>query len=316
MKLQELIDQYIRYRRSLGEKFKTNETYLKAFCRMMGGNIEPSGISEEMINKFLYAGMPVTSGWFVKHTALKGFYNYAVSRGYIEKSVISQITPKRPPPFVPYIYSRHELKILFQGALSYQKNQSHVHPYMIRIILILIYATGLRLHEALSLKLSDVDLKESVITVEQSKFYKSRLVPFNQEILNIINEYLCWRKSHAYSEKLNVTLFVCKYDQALNGSTVEQVFLKIRKNTGIKRMDKANYQPRIHDLRHTFAVHRLTSWYVEKKDVQQLLPILSTYLGHQHLVHTSVYLTMTNDLLQEASVRFEQYATGENHEKR
>lgn len=85
---------------------------------------------------------------------------------------------------------------------------------------------------------------------------------------------------------------------------------RIRKKAGIKRADGGRYQPRLHDIRHTFAVHRLVSWYEEGANVQMLLPFLSTYLGHTTLAATSVYLSMTDDLLQEANMRFEHYAMG------
>jgi integrase len=77
---------------------------------------------------------------------------------------------------------------------------------------------------------------------------------------------------------------------------------------GIRRADGRRFQPRLHDLRHTFAVHRLTSWYQQKADVQRLLPQLSTYLGHTSLSCTQVYLSMTPELLREASACFEHYA--------
>ena len=81
-------------------------------------------------------------------------------------------------------------------------------------------------------------------------------------------------------------------------------------DTGIYR-DGASYQPRLHDLRHTFAVDRLTSWYRQGACVQKLLPVLSVYLGHAHLWATAVYLSMTPDLLAEANARFERYAQQE-----
>jgi integrase len=82
----------------------------------------------------------------------------------------------------------------------------------------------------------------------------------------------------------------------------------VRKQAGVERNDGASYQPRLHDLRHTFAVHRLTSWYREGADVQKLLPQLSVYLGHVCLSSTQVYLSMTPELLASASSRFERYA--------
>jgi integrase len=311
MKLDQLITQYINYRKSLGEKFKTNETILKSFCKNTGPSMKIKNISEDRINRFLYGDTTIiTSGWFVKHTALLGFYRYALTRNYVTTIPLPNVLPKRPQPFVPYIYSRSELKLLFDTALNYQKNKSHISSNMIRMVLILTYSLGLRLHETLSIKLVDIDLKNSVLAIQQSKFYKSRLVPFNNEIKKVIEEYFRWRKGKNQSQSAESFLFIGKNNQPFNISTMRNAFQRIREKAGIKRDDDANFQPRIHDLRHTFAVNRLTSWYQENKDVQQLLPVLSTYLGHKHLAHTTVYLTMTDDLLQVANMRFEKFAIG------
>ena len=117
------------------------------------------------------------------------------------------------------------------------------------------------------------------------------------------------------SQSLNAHFFIGKNNQPLNLYTVEGIFQRIREKAGIMRNDGATYQPRLHDLRHTFAVHRLISWYKGNKNVQQLLPILSVYMGHKYLAHTSVYLTMTDDVLQEAKKCFERYAIKNNYEE-
>ena len=312
MNLQQLITQYIIYRKSLGEKFKTNETYLKAFSKAMGPSVNIKSISEDMLDGFLYGNSAtITSGWFIKHTALLGFYRYALIRNYVTKIPLPRILPKRPQPFVPYIYSKQELKRLFDTTLTYQKNKSHVKPYMVRTTLILTYALGLRLHETLSIRLSDVDMKNHVITIQQSKFYKSRIVPFNTQLADVITAYLDWRITQKKSQNSDAPLFVGKNNEPFNADTMRGIFQRIREKAKIRRNDNARYQPRIHDLRHTFAVNRVTTWYQENKNVQQLLPILSVYLGHTHLAHTTVYLTMTNDLLREAGKRFEKYAIGD-----
>jgi integrase len=309
MKLEQLILQYIGYRKSLGEKFKTNETYLKAFCKAIGPLRPIKSINKKKVNNFLYSSSAIiTSGWFIKHTALLGFYKYALVRNYVTQIPLPDILPKRPPPFVPYIYSNAELKRLFDTALTYQVNRSHIIPFMIRTILIITYGLGLRIHEALSVTLNDIDMDNQVITIQQSKFYKSRLLPFNQQLKMIIKTYLQWRIKQKQPQSPDAYLFISKNNQPLNHSTIEGIFKRIREKAGIKRTDKATYQPRLHDLRHTFAINRLVSWYQENKDVQQLLPVLSAYLGHKYLAHTSVYLTMTDNLLQEAKMRFEKYA--------
>jgi len=312
MNLEQLINQYISYRKSLGEKFKTNEACLKAFCKTMGASTKIKSITENMVIDFLYGNLKaVTSGWFVKHTAVFGFYQYVLTRGYVTTIPLPKTLPKRPELFVPYIYSNQELKKIFKTALIYQKIKSHIQPYMVRIILFITYALGLRLCETLSIKLADINTKENFILVQKSKFYKSRLVPYNKQVAKVINDYIVWRKKRKCSQLATAPLFVGKNDNVFNDDTMRGIFQKIREKAKIRRDDNTTYQPRMHDLRHTFAVNRLTSWYRENKDVQKLLPVLSTYLGHKYLAHTSVYLTMTKDLLKEANTRFEKYALGE-----
>jgi site-specific recombinase XerD len=308
MKLNQLITDYVRYRKSLGEKFKTNEAYLKAFCSAIGPQRPIKSITAVMVHRFLYGKSDtVTTGWFVKHSALLGLYQYAISRNYVTTIPLPKTLPKRPQGLAPYIYSSRELKLLFDGALSYQKNKSHIDPYMVHVSLKLIYTLGLRVHEALSVTLGDIDMDNLVITIRQSKFYKSRLVPFNQQVKNLLKKFLQWRKDHGQSHYADATLFMDQRSKPFNASSLRGIFQKIRANAGIRRTDDAYFQPRLHDLRHTFAVNRLLTWYQENKDVQQLLPILSVYMGHTYLAHTSVYLSMTDDLLREANARFEKY---------
>lgn len=308
MNLKTLILNYIAYRKAMGEKFLTNATYLKAFSKAMGDSIDIEHVSIAQITDFLYGHSPVTSAWFIKYTALAGFYEYAICRGFIDYSPLPKTIPKKPPAFVPYIYTRQELRQLFKAAFTYQKNRSYVEPYMVHKILIVLYGTGLRLSEALSLTLADVDLHQSVIVVKQTKFYKTRLVPFGAQLDEVIRAYISWRKKKGFSQEDDSPFFYGRDNKSLDISTMRAAFQRIRKKAGIQRTDGARYQPRLHDLRHSFCVHRLMSWYQESADVQQLLPILSVYMGHAHLAATSVYLTMTNDLLQKAGKRFEKYA--------
>lgn len=311
MKLYQLINQYVSYRKALGEKFKTNETCLKAFCRAIGPEMLISSITEKTVFRYLYSkSATVTTGWFVKHTALLGLYQYAISRNYVKEIPLPKTLPKRPQGLIPYIYSQQELKLLFDSALTYQRNKSHIEPYMVRMSLVLTYTLGLRVHETLSITLGDVDMDNLVITIRQSKFYKSRLVSFNQQVRKILKSFLQWRKEHQQPQHAEAHLFMCQHNEPFNADTLRGIFQRIRHHAGIKRKDGAAFQPRLHDLRHTFAVNRLISWYRENKNVQQLLPILSVYMGHTYLAHTSVYLSMTDELLQQANNRFEKYVKG------
>lgn len=249
----------------------------------------------------------ITNSWFSKQTHLRGLFNYAISRGYINKLPLPDFSPQKPPKYRPYIYSNTELKRIFAAALTYQKGPSQADPFMIRTILILTYTLGLRRREVLLIKLKDIDLKKGTILIEQSKFYKTRYVTFNEQIKDIIVSYLLLRKERKTALDPTSYLFMWKDNKPLRGSHLDNIFSKIRREAGINRQDGATYQPRIYDLRHTFATNRLISWYEEGKNVQLLLPVLSTFLGHHCLAYTSVYLSMTDKLLEEASIKFNNY---------
>jgi site-specific recombinase XerD len=137
---------------------------------------------------------------------------------------------------------------------------------MVRVILILLYCTGLRIREALSLTIADIDLSQSLLTIRGTKFYKTRLVPYGTQLSKIITCYIVWRSNHGYSKNKNSSFFINDNKKSLSVFAMEGIFRKIRKSAGIRRTDKSRYQPRLHDIRHTFAVHRLTSWYKEHSD--------------------------------------------------
>jgi integrase/recombinase XerD len=174
-------------------------------------------------------------------------------------------------------------------------------------LLLLLYGTGLRVSEALALNQAEVDLTTAVITIRATKFYKTRLVPLGAELQQALAAYRAQRPS---TSDAKAPFLTNKDGTRLIYRTINQAFGKLRKRAGVQRQ-AGRFQPRMHDLRHTFAVHRLVSWYQSGADVQRLLPQLSTYLGHAHLRATQVYLTMTPELLTAASARFAAYASQE-----
>jgi site-specific recombinase XerD len=258
---------------------------------------------------FLAGHGHVTQNWHRKYTALRGFFHYALSRGHLSPSPLPTTVPKRPARFVPHIYTTDELCRLLDGTASYQKHFMEQHTF--RAILLLLYGAALRVSEALSLNLADVDLEEALIVIRDTKFYKTRLVPLGSELNGAMTKYAKQRKRDGHSQSANAPFFVTKLGAKIPIYLLQRAFRRLRAQTGVRREDGARYQPRLHDLRHAATVHRLTAWYREGKDVQRLLPLLSTYLGHTDIASTQIYVTMTPDLLHEASKRFAQYVFGE-----
>jgi integrase/recombinase XerD len=311
MKLKQLIAQYVAFRKDLGVSFENDASLLASFSRTMGEEADISEVQADRVKAFLDGCRPITCYWHRKHSALTGFYRYAVSRGYVAAAPLPMIIPKQPERFVPYIYSREELRCLLDGTTSYQKQRIEMEPHTFRTILLTIYGAALREGECLSLTLSDVDLSQALLTIRDTKFYKSRLVPLGCDLNEAMLRYARRRKSEGHSQEGNAPFFVTKLGERIQNDLLRRAFRRLRKQAGISRDDGARYQPRLHDLRHSAAVHRLTTWYREGRDVQRLLPLLSTYMGHADIGGTQRYLTMTPELLQQASSRFAAYAFAE-----
>src|SRR6266702_8070819 len=189
MKLQTICEQYAAFRKTLGERFEVNGRQLKAFCRAMGPNLDIADVSSEKVNTFLVGNGPLTTSWYVRHNALLGFYRYAISRGLVATSPLPLAIPKRPPAFQPYIYSPAELRRMLDSTESCRRPRSDLDAPVMRSLLLLMYGAALRTYEALCLTIGDVDLPGAVLTIRDSKFFKTRLVPIGPKTVQALAEY-------------------------------------------------------------------------------------------------------------------------------
>jgi site-specific recombinase XerD len=311
MSLSEIASRYVASKQSMGMRFHTEARTLKSFCKAMG-DIGIAEVQPATVQAFLAGTGPVTRFWHRKHEALRGFYRFAMARGYTAVSPLPGRAPQPPHAFVPYIFSHEELRRLLDTAASPARHsRSHIQPHSFRMLILILYGAGLRISEALSLTLGDVDLNGGILTVRESKFYKTRLVPIGPDLIPVLASYAA-RRTREHPAKPDTRLFVSRTGTLVTRQTAENTFARLRVRAGVLRRDGSRYQPRLHDLRHSFAVHRVVSWYRQGADVQRLLPKLATYLGHVNIAATQRYLTMTPELLQEASRLFENYAGGRN----
>jgi integrase/recombinase XerD len=310
----EAITQYVTFRQAAGADFRPTAQLLGAFCRAVGPDVPIADIPVERVQAFVDGHGPVTCYWHRKHSALRRFYRYAVGHRLLEHVPLSSTTARRPPAFVPYLFTRDEVRRLLDATSRYRTGRFHLEPHTFRALVLLLYGAGLRLGEALHLTLADVDLPAALLTIRDTKFYKTRLVPLGPDLCGAMRRYAERRQGDYSTQAAESAFLVDRKGWPLKDGTVRQAFAQLRRCAGISRTDGARYQPRPHDLRHAFAGHRLTTWYRCGADVQRLLPHLSTYLGHVTIAATQVYLTMTPELLREASLRFERYADLEGHD--
>lgn len=312
MTLREAIEQYILWRKAHGAKFTAGANLLHQFLRHADGDAECDAVSTAQILAFLAGAGPLTRHRENKYYTLAGFWRHAISRGHATRSPLPNSEPKSPPRTPPYIYSRDELRRLLDPAAvtSSRRGAVQLDGVTFRTLLLLLYGAGLRFSEATSLTLADVDLAEDVLTIRATKFYKSRLVPIGPQLATVLANYMPLRRRGTLAQGETSFVLANRDGTRLASSTVHGAFDALRRIAGVHGTPGGRQIPRLHDLRHSFAVHSLTAWYRQGADVQRLLPVLSTYLGHTDLEGTKVYLSMTPELLQQASLRFARYARG------
>jgi len=307
MKLGQATREYVANKQATGMVFGVEANVLRAFTKKLGPNVPIKKITSDSVLDYLNGHGPVTLFWHRKHDALSGFWRFAIQRGYTDRSPVPARQPRKPIPFIPYVYTREDLRRLLDGVTSYQEKWCKLEPITLRALLLLLYGAGLRTSEPIRLACSDVDLAESTLTIRITKFYKTRRIALSTQLQSVLAEYDANRRLAGHSRDNTAPFFTYKKGGPVARFVLEDAFQRLREHVGVARQN-ARYQPRLHDLRHTFAVHRLIAWYRSGADVQRLLPGLSTHMGHISLSGTHRYLTMTPELLTEASLRFEHYA--------
>jgi integrase/recombinase XerD len=301
MKLTDAVEVYVSRRQTASGRFQTPAITLRAFSRCCEGlslrQISPAQVSQFLDNP---QTKPVTRQ--NKYGVLRMFFEYWNLRGQLKTALL-------PPPqrtvrtFVPYIYSMAELRALLDSVPQCQRNRAcSMSAVTFRTLLLLLYGTGMRIGEAVRLSLVDVALSDRLITVHESKFYKSRFVPIGQDLHRILLEY---REKSPKCNQAHQPFFQSHEKRMISTASAQSSFRRLCELAKIRRIDTTRSQPRLHDLRHTFAVHRLTEWYRLGADTQHLIIALSTYLGHVNLQSTQHYLAMTPELLAQANRRFE-----------
>jgi integrase/recombinase XerD len=314
MKLIDVINDYVILQRSLGMRFESASRLLRQFSGSMGdiciGEVNPQAVAA-----FLQGTGPLSATWALKHSVLSGLYRFAIGRSYVSSSPLPTNLPKLPQQQTPYVYSADELRRLIEATSILHVAHSRLQAPMYRTLLMLLYGSGLRIGEALGLSLRDVDLVERIVTVRKTKFFKTRLVPVGPKLAHESAAHITRRHQLSMPAGEDSAVFTTRTGRGWPYQHVITLFQHMRRAPHIDRPAGELRPPRLHDLRHTAAVHRVLAWYRSGKDVQRLLPQLATYLGHADIRSTQRYLQMTPELLEEASRRFAQYSQcGGGHE--
>lgn len=307
MKLLAALAAYVKLKQSLGAVFAADRRILRSLGHHLG-DLPVDALTPDACRAFCQGEGAVTRFAERKHQTLRGFFAYLTARGHLAVSPLPEPGPHATRTFQPYIYTHAELRCLLDATAILATPRWALRAQTFRTLLLTLYGAGLRAGEALRLRDGDVDLDARVLAIWDTKFFKSRLVPIGTDLGTALATFRAQRVAMAPATGDAVAFFPSRTGEALTLACLERTFVRLRAHAGIQRPASDRWQPRLHDLRHSFAVHRLIAWYRAGADVQTGLPLLATYLGHRNVTGTQTYLSMTPALLTEASQRFAQYA--------
>ncbi len=216
--------------------------------------------------------------------------------------------PKPHQPKRPHIFTEQQVVLLLKAANALQSTPtSPLYGPGLRLAIVLLYTTGIRRGELVRLTLGDYDVSEKLLRIRNTKFHKSRLVPLSSSAVHEMEKYLGLRTQLPHSTEAPLLCTRQKGLRHYTGEGLAQGLRRLFRHAEIRTND--GRWPRIHDLRHTFAVHALRRWYEAGVDVQSKLPSLATYMGHVSVVSTQYYLALLDPFAEAASLRFLQHSS-------
>jgi integrase len=299
-----LVEEYLSARRGLGFALEQPAYLLRDFARYADALEHQGPLTTELAVRWSQTSRSGSPAQAVRRLgAVRQFARY--------RALLDPATEVPPPGLLgrvprrpqPHIYSDAELAALLDQASRLLPRRG-LRPQTYLTFFSLLASTGLRVSEACRLAVDDVDLTVGVVTVREGKFRKARLVPLHPSATAALARYAAERDARCHGPG---RFFRTDRSPALHKDTVEKTFGRIRERLGWTAEGRAR-QPRIHDLRHSFAVRRLLRWYEQGADLDRKLLALSLYLGHAHVSDTYWYLTGVPELMTITSKRFERFA--------
>jgi integrase len=295
--LAERLEAYIALRRTLGYAFQKQAATLRALVQYVEARQLAGPLTRDLVLGFILSWEGTANGRAIRHAVVRRFCEYLIIYDARTETLDPRAFPRSRSIPPPRILSEDELEMLMSAC----RRVSPGYPergVVLTTLVGLLASTGLRSGEALRLDRGDVDLIDGVLHIRKTKFRKDRLVPVHTTTLAALNKYVRHRDV-AFPAPRDAAFFLSSRGNRLSPTGFRTAFNAAVVLAGLNR-GKAL---RPHDLRHRFAVTRLAAWHRDKADVQAVLPLLATYLGHAHYSDTAYYVTGTADLLGMAADR-------------
>lgn len=310
--LQQRVDDYLAERQRLGFKLHSRSTLLAGFARYVADRKHRGPLTADLMIDWAkqdkwQRGTPST--WAARLAFIRHFARY-LKQFEPETEVPEELTfGPEPGRVAPHIFHDQEVIDLLAAARQLGPPGS-IRPATYETLFGLMASVGLRVSEALHLRDADVDLKRGMLTIRQTKFAKSRLLPVHPTTVAALVKYRKARTRHV-ATVADMPFLISSRGRRLGlplgDRQAHRVFNALRDRLGWVNRG-GHVAIRLHDLRHTFVVHRLMRWYADGTDIDQMMLALSTYMGHAEIFYTYWYLTAVPELMALAGGKFERFA--------
>lgn len=300
------IEDYVAMKRVMGFSFGQQESCLLRFCGFLEVANEPH-ITTDLAKKWALGTDKEPT--YIHAKKLAAIRPFAMHWQTIEANTevwAEDTWDIRYKRVAPYIYTQKEITAILDACLKLELDDT-IRPLMFHTLFGLIASCGLRLSEALKLKIDDVDFKLGPLTIRKTKFNKIRIIPVHVNTIKALKKYWDLRQKLHPNSKIP-EFFISHYDRAIKSNMAEWTFDKVAVTAGVRKESRRG--ARIHDFRHTFIMRTIEGWYREGKNIEELLPILSTYVGHANPGSTYWYMTLTPELMEFAKDKLDTYMGG------
>ena len=310
--LQARINDYLAERRRQGFHLRSRDAFLSGFARFVEVKRHRGPLTAELMVEWVRAakgGDGDAGTWARSWGRLRHFICYLQQFEPDTEIPEASLFGPEPGRVAPHIYRDDEIVDLLAAARRLAPAGS-LRPLTYETLFGLMASTGLRVSEAIHLRDADVDLKRGMLTIRQTKFAKSRQLPIHPSTVKSLVRYRKQRERHVPTTA-DMPFLIGSRGRRLGLPLGERqahlVYTGLR--DGLGWVNRGGHEaPRLHDLRHTFAVRRLVRWYADGAEVDQKMLALSTYMGHAEIFYTYWYLTTVPELMAIAARRFEQFA--------
>lgn len=301
--LREAVAEYLELRRALGFRLEKDERLLGDFAGFMERR-HATHITAKLALQWARQPSSTDANYLAgRLRAVRSFARYRILSDPRTEIPATDLLARRRIIFQPHIFSAEEIKRILVGSLQQWGGATRFYCLGRYTIYGLISVTGMRVGEVLRLDLNDVDLDQGVITIRNSKFGKSRLVPVHETTRIALQRYREERDAFLAGQLVKA-FFISTHGRRVGHTALDRAFRRLTKRLGLRDV-AASSGPRLHDLRHTMAVEVLRRCYSTGADPERRLPALSTYLGHTQLTYTYWYLHQNPGLMAEAVARLQ-----------